>query len=141
MKKNNFYKIIISNKFNSFIEYIFIFPLLYLIQYDYKKYKNITLLLAVFILVKNLIIIKISGLLNKEYLGQNKMPIQLIYKLAKMFIGIMFFFLQYKYKFAVNYNVWIANIYYLKYFIQFVSEKYSINSIIKFKKNFYSLYR
>lgn len=135
----NLQNIISSEKFNSFIEYILILPLLYMIQYDYNKYSYITLFLAGFILIKNLIILKISGLLSKNYLTNNKMPVQLIYKLVKMFIGIIFFFAQYKYKFAVSYNVWIANIFYLRYFIKFLSEKYSINSIIKLKKKIYSL--
>ena len=136
MKKHIFKNILISNEFNSFIEYIFILPLLYLIQYDYTKYSYVTLFLAVFILVKNLIIIKLDGLFDKEYLSKTSMPLQLIYKLVKMFIGIIFFFLQYKYKFAVSYNVWIANIFYLRYFIKFISGRYSINSIIKLKNKF-----
>lgn len=126
-------KILQSNKFNSFIEYIFILPLMYLIQYDYKKYSYITLILSVFILIKNIIIMKINGLFENNYLRQNKIPFQLIYKSIKMFIGIIFFFLQYKYKFLVSYNVWISNLFYLKYFIKFLSKKYSINSIIKFR--------
>jgi len=125
-------KILKSNEFNSFIEYIFILPLMYLIQYDYKKYSYITMILSVFILIKNIIVIKISGLLYNNYLKQNKILFQLIYKSIKMFIGIIFFFLQYKYKFLVSYNVWISNLFYLKYFVKFLSKKYSINSIIKF---------
>lgn len=125
-------KILKSNEFNSFIEYIFILPLMYLIQYDYKKYSYITMILSVFILIKNIIVIKINGLLENDYLKQNKIPFQLIYKSIKMFIGIIFFFLQYKYKFLVCYNVWISNLFYLKYFVKFLSKKYSINSIIKF---------
>ena len=125
-------KILNSNEFNSFIEYIFILPLMYLIQYDYKKYSYITMILSVFILIKNIIVIKISGLLENNYLKQNKIPFQLIYKSIKMFIGIIFFFLQYKYKFLVSYNVWISNLFYLKYFVKFLSKKYSINSIIKY---------
>lgn len=125
-------QILKSNKFNSFIEYIFILPLMYLIQYDYEKYNYIIILLSVFIFVKNIIIAKISGLFESNYLKQNNFPFQLIYKLIKMFVGIIFFFLQYKYKFLVSYNVWISNLFYLKYFVKFLSKKYSINSIIKF---------
>jgi hypothetical protein len=124
-------KIFKSKEFNSFIEYIFILPLMYLIQYDYEKYSYITMILSVFILIKNIIIIKITGLFENNYLKQNKIPFQLIYKAIKMFIGIIYFFLQYKYKFLVSYNVWISNLFYLKYFIKFLSKKYSINSIIK----------
>ena len=134
MIKTSIVNIIISKKFNLFIEYIFIFPLLYLIQYDYNKYHNIILFLSVFILVKNIILMKIIGLFNKNYLSNNKFPLVLIYKTIKMFIGIIFLFLQYKYKFSIKYNIWIANLFYLKYFIKFVSEKYSINSIVKLKK-------
>jgi hypothetical protein len=126
-------KILQSNEFNSFIEYIFILPLMYLIQYDYEKYSYITMILSVFILIKNIIVMKISGLFENNYLSQNKIPFQLIYKSIKMFIGIIFFFLQYKYKFLVSYNVWISNLFYFKYFIKFLSKKYSINSIIKFR--------
>jgi hypothetical protein len=126
--------IITSKKFNLFIEYVFIIPVLYLIQYDYTKYSYITLFIASFILVKNLILMKITGLFNKDYLTNNKFPLVLIYKTIKMFIGIIFFFLQFKYKFAVKYNIWIANIFYLKYFIKFLSQNYSFNSIVKLKK-------
>lgn len=122
-------KILKSNKFNSFIEYIFILPLMYLIQYDYEKYSFITLFLSVFILIKNILIIKISCLIDN--FKQNKITFQLIYKIIKMFVGIIFFFLQYKYKFLVDYNMWISNLFYLKYFIKFLSSKYSINSIVK----------
>ena len=131
---NSIIKIITSKKFNLFIEYILILPVLYLIQYDYTKYSHIALFIACFILIKNLILIKITGLFNKNYLSNNKFPFVLIYKIVKMFIGIIFFFLQYKYKFAIKYNVWIANIYYLKYFIKFMDEQYSYNSIVKLKK-------
>lgn len=131
---NPIIKIITSKKFNLFIEYILILPILYLIQYDYTKYSYIALFIASFILVKNLILMKITGLFNKNYLSNNKFPLVLIYKIVKMFIGIMFFFLQYKYKFAIKYNVWIANLYYLKYFIKFMDNKYSYNSIVKLKK-------
>jgi hypothetical protein len=136
--KSSIMKILISNKFNSFIEYIFIFPLLYLIQYDYEKYSYITLLLSVFILVKNIIIMNIMGLFEREYFLNNKIPLMLIYKLVKMFIGIIFFFLQYKYKFFISYNIWISNLFYLKYFIKFLSTKYSINSIVKLRNKFIS---
>jgi len=125
-------KLLKSNKFNSFIEYIFILPLMYLIQYDYKKYSFITLFLSVFILIKNILIMKISYLTDN--FKQNKITFQLIYKIIKMCIGIIFFFLQYKYKFLVDYNIWISNLFYLKYFIKFLSTKYSINSIIKLHK-------
>jgi len=126
--------IITSKKFNLFIEYVFIVPVLYLIQYDYTKYSYITLFVATFILIKNLILMKITGLFNKDYLTNNKFPLVLIYKTIKMFIGIIFFFIQFKYKFIVKYNIWIANLFYLKYFIKFLSQKYSFNSIVKFKK-------
>lgn len=126
--------IITSKKFNLFIEYVFIIPVLYLIQYDYTKYSYITLFVATFILVKNLILMKITGLFNKDYLTNNKFPLVLIYKTIKMFIGIIFFFLQFKYKFAIKYNIWIANLFYLKYFIKFLSQNYSFNSIVKLKK-------
>lgn len=126
--------IITSKKFNLFIEYVFIIPILYIIQYDYTKYSYITLFVASFILVKNLILMKIRGLFEKDYLTNNKFPLILIYKTIKMFIGIIFFFLQFKYKFAVKYNIWIANLFYLKYFIKFMAEKYSFNSIVKLKK-------
>jgi len=132
--KSSIINILISNKFNLFIEYIFIFPLLYLIQYDYKKYSYITLFISVFILIKHIIILNIMDLFN--YKKKNKISFLLIYKLVKMFICIIFFFLQYKYKFLVNYNIWISNIFYLKYFIKFLSTKYSINSIIKLQNNF-----
>lgn len=131
---NPIIKIITGKKFNLFIEYILILPILYLIQYDYTKYSYIALFIAAFILVKNLILIKITGLFNKNYLSNNKFPLVLIYKIVKMFVGIIFFFLQYKYKFAVKYNVWIANLYYLKYFIKFLDNQYSYNSIVKIKK-------
>lgn len=134
MKKKLLMNIITSKKFNSFIEYILILPILYLVQYDYNKYSIITLFISVFILIKNLILLKIDGLFNKKYISNNKFHLVLIYKIIKMFIGIIFFFLQYKYKFAVNYNIWIANIFYLKYFIKFIDEKFSINSIVKLKK-------
>jgi hypothetical protein len=127
-----------SNNFNTFIEYIFIFPLLYLIQYNYNKFKYIALFLSVFILIKNIIILNILGLLKKKYIRKNKLPFLLIYKLIKMFIGIIFFFLQYKYKLLVNYNIWIANLFYLKYLIKFISNKYSINSVIKLQNKFVS---
>ena len=133
-KISEIFNIILSKNFNSFIEYIFILPLLYLIQYDYKKYCNITLFLSVFIFVKNTILMKIEGLLNINYLYNNKFPLLLIYKTIKMFVGIIFFFLQYKYKLLVKYNVWIANLFYLKYLIEFIDKKYSHNSIFKFKK-------
>lgn len=126
--------IITSKKFNLFIEYVFIIPVLYLIQYDHTKYSYITLFVATFILVKNLILMKITGLFNKDYLTNNKFPLVLIYKTIKMFIGIIFFFIQFKYKFAVKYNIWIANIFYLKYFIKFLSQNYLFNSIVKLKK-------
>lgn len=131
---NTLIKIITDKKFNLFIEYILILPILYIVQYDYTKYSYITLFVATFILVKNIILMKITGLFNKNYLSNNKFPLVLIYKTIKMFIGIMFFFLQFKYKFAVKYNIWIANLYYLKYFIKFMDEKYSLNSIVKLKK-------
>jgi hypothetical protein len=134
MTKKSIIDIITSKKFNLFIEYIFIFPLLYLIQYSHKKYSIIALFLAVFILVKNIILMNISGLFNKEYLTNNTFPLLLIYKTVKMFIGIIFLFLQYKYKFMIEYNIWIANLFYFKYFIKFISKKYSINSVIKLKK-------
>jgi hypothetical protein len=133
MTKLSIINIISSNHFNSFIEYIFIFPLLYLIQYDYNKYCNIALFISVFILVKNIIIIKLTDLFNLKNIKNNKFPILLIYKLVKMFIGIIFFFLQYKYKFLVNYNIWIANLFYLKYLIKYLKSKYSINKIYKNK--------
>ena len=129
--KSKIMNIITSNEFNSFIEYIFIIPLMYLIQFSYEKYAYITLFLSVFILIKNMITIKIKGLLNNNYIKNNKIPIMLIYNFVKMFIGIIFFFLQYKYKFLINYNIWIANLFYLKYFIKFISKKYSLNSIMK----------
>lgn len=125
--------VILNKKFNLFIEYIFILPLLYLIQYDYEKYNIITLFLSVFILIKNIIIIKILGLFNKKYIFNNNYLFILIYKIIKMFIGILFFFLQYNYKFAVEYNIWIANLFYLKYLIKFMNEKYTLNSIVKIK--------
>ena len=131
---NTIIKVITSKKFNLFIEYTLILPILYLIQYDYTKYSHIALFIAGFILVKNLILMKITGLFNKNYLSNNKFPLVLIYKIVKMFIGIIFFFFQYKYKFAVKYNVWIANLFYLKYFIKFMDEQYSYNSIVKIKK-------
>lgn len=127
-------KIISSKKFNLIIEYAFILPLLYLVQYNYEKYKILIFVVSVFILVKNILIMKITGLFDKKYLLNNKIPFLLIYKIIKMFIGIIFFFFQYKYKFFVCYNVWIANLFYLRYFIKFIKEKYSINSIIKLKK-------
>ena len=134
--KNPIIDILTSNNFNSFIEYIFILPLLYLVQYNYKKYCYITLFLSVFILIKNLIVINIMGLFNSEYVKNKSLGTLLTYKLVKMFIGIIFFFFQFKYKFFINYNIWISNIFYLKYFIKFLSSKYSINSIIKLKKKF-----
>lgn len=127
-------KIITNKKFNLFIEYVLILPILYLVQYDYDKYSHIVLFIAGFILIKNLILIKITGLTDKKYLADNKYPLVLIYKIVKMFMGIIFFFFQYKYKFAVKYNVWIANLFYLKYFIKYMNEKYSYNSIVKLKK-------
>lgn len=137
MQKSNqisIVNIITNKKFNLFIEYIFILPLLYLVQYNYDKYSIITLFISVFILIKNLLLMKITGLFKKEYLSNNPIPFVLIYKMAKMFIGIAFFFAQYKYKFAIEYNIWIANLFYLKCLIQFVSKKFSVNSIVKFKK-------
>lgn len=134
MIKKSIFDVITSEKFNLFIEYIFIFPLLYLIQYDYNKYCIITLFLGMFIFVKNLILMNIMGLFRKEYLSNNPFPLLLIYKSVKMFIGIIFLSLQYKYKFMVKYNIWIANLFYLKYFIKFMSKKYSINSVVKLRK-------
>lgn len=134
--KSSIIDILISKKFNSFIEYIFILPLLYLIQYNYEKYSYITLFLSVFILIKNLIMMQITGMFKKDYIKNNKIPFLLLYKLVKMFIGIIFFFFQYKYKLLVNYNIWISNIFYLKYFIKFISKKYSINSIVKIQNKF-----
>ena len=138
MFKISIVKIITDKNFNLLIEYIFILPLLYLVQYDHKKYSIITLFISVFILIKNLLLMKISGLFKKEYLSNNPLPLVLIYKMVKMFIGIIFFFAQYKYKFAVKYNVWIANLFYLKYFIKFIGEKYSVNSVVKLKKQLVS---
>lgn len=136
MKKNIILDILQCKSFNTFIEYIFIFPLLYLIQYNYNKFKYITLFLAVFILIKNVIVLNIMGLLKIDYIKNTRVPYLLIYKLIKMFIGIIFFFLQFKYRFLVNYNIWIANLYYLKYFIKFISSGYSINSVTKLQNKF-----
>ena len=134
MAKKTIIDIITSKKFNLFIEYIFILPLLYLIQYDYNKYCIIALFISVFIFVRNMILMNISGLFKKEYLTNNMYPLTLIYKTVKMFVGIIFLFLQYKYKFMIKYNIWIANLFYLKYFIKFMSKKYTFNSVVKLKK-------
>jgi len=131
MIKTSILDILKSNSFNCFIEYIFILPLLYLIQFDYTKYNYIALFVSVFILIKNIIVLNITGMFKKKYILNNKIPYLLIYKLVKMFIGIIFFFFQYKSKLLVKYNIWIANLYYLGYFIKFISGKYSINSVIK----------
>ena len=133
---SSIFQVFTSNNFNYFIEYIFIFPLLYLIQYDYNKYCYITLFLSVFILIKNIIVMKFMGLFEKYYIKNSKIPFLLIYKLVKTFIGIIFFFLQYKYKLLVNYNIWIASLFYFKYFIKFISKKYSFNSITKLRNKF-----
>ena len=123
--------ILTSYNFNSFIEYIFILPLMYLIQYDYNKYKYIALFMSVFILIKNIIILNLMDLFKKNNIKNDIIQYSFIFRLIKMFIGIIFFFLQYKYKILINYNIWIANLFYLKYFIKFMSDKYSLNSIKK----------
>lgn len=123
--------ILTSNNFNCFIEYIFILPLMYLIQYDYNKYKYIALFMSVFILIKNIIILNIIDLFKKNNVKNDLIQYSFIFRLIKMFVGIIFFFLQFKYKILINYNIWIANLFYLKYFIKFMSDKYSLNSIKK----------
>ncbi len=130
---NNFKKVIKNKNFNSFINKLFIYPLLYFIQYDYEKYKILALFASVFILIKDLINIKILGLIDSECCKLDKLPTVLIFKISKMFIGIIFFFLQFKFKFMSKYNVWIANFFYLKYIIQkAIPDDYS-NNIILFK--------
>jgi hypothetical protein len=124
-------KILTSYNFNSFIEYIFILPLMYLIQYDYNKYKYIALFMSVFILIKNIIILNLMDLFKKNNIKNDLIQYSFIFRLIKMFVGIIFFFLQFKYKILINYNIWIANLFYLKYFIKFMSDKYSLNSIKK----------
>jgi hypothetical protein len=104
---------------------------MYLIQYDYNKYKYIALFMSVFILIKNIIILNIIDLFKKNNVKNDLIQYSFIFRLIKMFVGIIFFFLQFKYKILINYNIWIANLFYLKYFIKFMSDKYSLNSIKK----------
>jgi hypothetical protein len=130
---NDFKKLIKDNDFNSFINKIFIYPLLYFIQYDYEKYKILALFATVFILVKDLINIKLLGLIDLYNFNNFKFPTILIYKFSKMLISIIFFFLQYKFKSFIKYNVWIANIFYLKYFIKLLIPNDFSNNVILLK--------
>lgn len=114
----NFVEILRDNDFNSFINKLFIYPLLYFIQYDYEKFSTLALFASVFILVKDLINIKLLGLFDSFINYKNKFPTILIYKVIKMLIGVIFFFLQYKIKSFSKYNVWIANIFYLKHILE-----------------------
>jgi len=131
---------ILTNKnFDIFINTIFICPFLYIIEYDWEKYKIIALLLSVFILIKNIIIININYFINKNKknksnLINNNFSFILIYSFFKMLIKILFFYIQYKYKFFVKFNTWICGIIYFKYFIILFKKIFNLNvNIIKNK--------
>ncbi len=67
--KNKTQKIIdflLNKKFDNIINYLFICPLLYIIQYDWEKYKIIALLISVFIFIKNILVINFLNLLKKK---------------------------------------------------------------------------
>lgn len=131
---------ILTNKnFNIFLNTIFICPFLYIIEYNWKKYKIIALLLSVFILIKNIIIININYFINKNKknksnLINNNFSFILIYSFFKMLIKILFFYIQYKYKFFVKFNTWICGIIYFKYLIILFKKIFNLNvNIIKNK--------
>ena len=110
-----FIKLILNKKFDNIINYLLICPLLYLIQYDWEKYKIIALVIGVFIFIKNILVINFLNLLYKK-----KFSIVLLFKFIKMILGILFFALQYKKKFIADWNIWITNILYFNYVIKFL---------------------
>ena len=129
---------ILSNKyFNIIINTLVICPLLYVIQYDWKKYHIIAMILAVFILVKELLIIKIQHF-SKD-ITINIFNITFIFKLVKLFLTILIFYFEYRNKTIVKYNIWIAGLIYFNYIIKYIKKIFdnnnnNINKIIKINK-------
>lgn len=121
---------LLNNKlFNKILYMAIICPFLYLIQYDWEKYCLFALILAVFILIKNML------LFVYEYFIQKEDKINLLTIILKMIGSLLLiplFLLQYKYKVFIKFNVWIAGIIYFKYIINFIDNKYNIHIIKKF---------
>jgi hypothetical protein len=122
---------LLNNKlFNKILYMGIICPFLYLIQYDWEKYCLFALLLAVFILIKNMLLFVYDYFIQKE----NKISfLTIILKLIGGILLIPLFLLQYKYKVFIKFNVWIAGIIYFKYIIDFIDKKYNIKIINKIK--------
>jgi len=130
---------ILTNKnFDMFTNTLVVCPLLYVIDYDWEKYKIIALILVVFVVIKNLLLIKINYNLNKSQSETNKsnksffkkIGVATLYKLCKIIIQIIYFVFQYKYKTIARYNIWVCGFVYSNYLVDF-SKKYFKKSFIK----------
>lgn len=129
-------RLISKDKFNKLINMLIICPLLYLIDYNWEKYHIIALILSVFILIKDLIIIKIQHFSNLDTIKSTSKSYKLfsyslLYKIIKLFAGVFIFYLQYKSKIYIKYNVWLAGIVYLNYLINYFKKYFVLTHIIK----------
>ena len=119
-----------NEKFNNTINYLFIFPMLYLIQHSWENFQIIALLLATFILFKNLLLIKIRKINNKD----NFTWLIKILQIFKTILIVSLFCLQYKYKSFTKYNIWISGFFYLKLIIMYIKKKFYYCVIHKIRK-------
>lgn len=141
--KNKIINVLTNKKFDIFINTLVICPLLYIIDYDWEKYNIIALILAVFIVIKNLLLAKINYNFNKSKSEINKsnksffkkVGITTLYKFCKIIIEIVFFCFQYKYKTIAKYNVWVCGLIYFNYLINFSKKYFKKSFINKIKKN------
>ena len=128
----NIIKIINSSKFNNILYLLLVTPSLYLLQFDWKKFKIIALFLSVFILLKDFLYLKFKN--EKKQLSW----IYIILNFLKTLLNSLFLYFQYKSKFLINFNVWISGYIYFQYIINFLKKKYFekniINKIVKVNK-------
>jgi len=120
--------IITNNNFNIFINSLLVCPLMYLIESNWEKYKMIALILTVFIILKNVLILTIQKIVKNN--ENTKIGIYYIYKYIKLILQFLFFYLQYRYKSFVKFNVWICGIYYFNNLIVLINKILKKNNII-----------
>lgn len=90
-----------DEKVNNLINLLVVSPLLYLIQYDWSKFAIVALILAVFIVVKNILLLVVNYTVN----GIKKIKAtRVLLKLVQSAVYGTIFYLQYKFQEYTKYN-------------------------------------
>jgi hypothetical protein len=125
--------LLFNNKYiNEIIYSIVIGPSLYLIQYNWEKYNILALFLSVFIIIKELIVMQVDMIANTST------KIKYTSMITKFLLNILLiplFLVEYKLKYYVKLNVWIASLLYFKVILKIIDNNYKIPIIRKISKN------